>query len=62
MGCGCKLSPLEKVDKRIQSVGFGRLAVSEVRLIDNFIKDKLGLIPQSNQERIDLYGRAKQTS
>jgi len=62
MGCGCKLSPLEKVDKRIQSVGFGRLAVSEIRLIDNLIKDKLGLMPTSQQERIDLYGRAKQTN
>jgi hypothetical protein len=62
MGCGCKLSPLEKVDQRIKSVGFQRLAVSEIRLIDNFIMSKLGEVPNTPQERIDLYGRAKQTS
>jgi hypothetical protein len=61
MGCGCKLSPLEKVDKRIQAVGFNRLAVSEIRLIDNLIMAKLGVSPTTAQERIELYGRAKQT-
>jgi hypothetical protein len=62
MGCGCKLSPLEKVDKRIQVVGFNRLALSEIKLIDNFIMNKLGQSPTTPQDRIDLYGRAKQTN
>lgn len=59
--CSCKLSPLEKVDKRIQVVGWNRLALSEFKLIDNFIFDKIGERPNTPDERIALYGRAKNT-
>jgi hypothetical protein len=59
MGCGCKLSPLDKVDKRLQSSGWNRLTLSEFKLIDNFINEKLGTRPNTPDERIDMYGRAK---
>lgn len=61
MGCGCKQNPLQKVEGRIGSRGWGSIANSELRLIDEFIFSKLGVRPTNQQERIDMYGTAKST-
>lgn len=58
--CSCKQTPLQKVEARIASRGWGNIANSELRLIDEFIFTKLGVRPSTQQERIDLYGAAKQ--
>jgi hypothetical protein len=57
--CSCKQSPLQKVESRLASRGWGNIANSELRLIDEFIFSKLGVRPSSSQERIDMYGNAK---
>jgi hypothetical protein len=57
--CSCKNTPLQKVEGRIASRGWGNIANSELRLIDEFIFTKLGLRPSTQQERIDMYGTAK---
>jgi hypothetical protein len=57
--CSCKMTPLQRVEKRIQSVGWTRLANSELGLVDIFIQQKLGEYPSSPSERIEMYSRAK---
>jgi hypothetical protein len=57
--CSCKNTPLQKVEGRIASRGWGNIANSELRLIDEFIFTKLGVRPSTQQERIDMYGTAK---
>ncbi len=57
--CSCKLTPLQRVEKRIQSSGWTRLANSELGLVDIFIQQKLGSYPQTPSERIEMYNRAK---
>jgi hypothetical protein len=57
--CSCKQSPLQKVESRLASRGWGHIANSELRLIDEFIFTKLGVRPSTQQERIDMYGTAK---
>jgi hypothetical protein len=57
--CSCKQSPLQKVEGRLASRGWGNIANSELRLIDEFIFTKLGVRPSTQQERIDMYGTAK---
>jgi len=57
--CSCKQTPLQKVEARIASRGWGYIANSELRLIDQFIYTKLGVRPTSQEERIEMYGRAK---
>jgi hypothetical protein len=59
MGCSCKQTPLQKVERRIQSSGWTRLANSELGLIDIFIHTKLGEYPSNPTERIEMYNRAK---
>ena len=59
--CSCKNTPLQKVEGRIASRGWGSIANSELRLIDEFIFTKLGIRPFTAQERIDMYGNAKST-
>jgi len=59
--CSCKKNPLQKVEGRIASRGWGSIANSELRLIDEFIFSKLGVRPSTQQERIDMYGNAKST-
>lgn len=61
MGCGCKQNPLQKVEGRIGSRGWGSIANSELRLIDEFIFTKLGVRPSNQEERITMYGNAKST-
>jgi hypothetical protein len=57
--CSCKHTPLQKVEARIASRGWGSIANSELKLIDQFILLKLGVVPSTLQERIDMYGNAK---
>jgi hypothetical protein len=57
--CSCKNTPLQKVEGRIASRGWGNIANSELRLIDEFIFSKLGVRPSSPEERIEMYGTAK---
>jgi hypothetical protein len=59
--CSCKQNPLQKVESRIASRGWGHIANSELRLIDQFIFTKLNERPGSQEERIEMYGRAKTT-
>ena len=57
--CSCKMTPLQRVEKRIQSGGWTRLANSELGLIDIFIQQKLSEYPNSPSERLEMYNRAK---
>ena len=57
--CSCKMTPLQKVERRIQAGGFDRLAPSELVILDQFIFGKLGIQPSNMEERKDLYGRAR---
>lgn len=59
--CSCKQTPLQKVEARIASRGWGNIANSELRLIDEFIFTKLGVRPSTQEERIEKYGAAKQS-
>lgn len=59
--CSCKNTPLQKVEGRIASRGWGSIANSELRIIDEFVFTKLGVRPSTQQERIDMYGNAKST-
>ena len=59
MGCGCKKTPLQKLEQKIAVRGWGRLAPSETAIIDAFIHEKLGIYPSSLDERYELYSKAK---
>ena len=59
MGCSCKLSPLEKLERKLATRGWNRLYPSETAIIDAFIFDKLSTYPSSPEERYDLYRQAK---
>jgi len=55
------MTPLQKVERRIQSSGWERLSPSETKIIDAYIFGRLGgITPSTPEERIELYGRAKQ--
>lgn len=58
--CNCKMTPLQKVESRIASRGWNYIANSELRLIDTFIQQKLNEVPSNMEQRIEMYGRAKQ--
>jgi hypothetical protein len=58
--CSCKQTPLQKVEMRMAVRGWNALALSELELIDNFIFSKLGVKPNGQEERTEMYGRAKQ--
>lgn len=60
MGCGCKGTPLQRVEIRITSVGWNRLMKSELAVVDSFIFQTLGVRPTTPEERISLYTQAKQ--
>lgn len=60
MGCGCKGTPLQRVEIRITSVGWNKLMRSELAVVDSFIFQKLNVKPTSMEERITLYTQAKQ--
>ena len=57
--CSCKQTPLQKVEMRLSVKGWNGIANSELRLIDQFIYQKLGVMPSTQEERVELYGRAK---
>jgi len=59
MGCGCKKTPLQRIESKIQTRGFTKLAPSETAVLDAFIFDKLGEYPTSASNRIELYQKAK---
>lgn len=59
MGCGCRRTPLQRVESRIQSRGWTNLYPSEIAVIDAFIHNKLNQYPTSPSERITLYTEAK---
>lgn len=59
MGCGCKKTPLMRIEARMVGSGWAKLANSELGVIDAFIFDKLGLYPNGMAERISMYGDAK---
>lgn len=59
MGCSCGKSPLQKLDARIRSWGWVQLTPSYLRIADEFIQEKLGVLPSNMEERIDLYKKAK---
>lgn len=59
MACGCKKTPLEKIEQKIATRGWTRLANSENAIIDAFIFDKLGVYPNSVSQRIELYTKSK---
>jgi hypothetical protein len=58
--CSCKQTPLQKVEMRMAVRGWKSLAISELQLIDEFIMKKLGVAPANQEERTEMYGRAKQ--
>jgi hypothetical protein len=59
MGCGCKQTPLQRVETRLKSRGWTNLYPSEVAVIDAFIHNALGQYPTTASERISLYTDAK---
>lgn len=58
--CNCRQTPLQKVERQIQTSGWARLAGSQMTIIDQFIFSMLGVYPSTNEERPDLYSQAKQ--
>ena len=60
MPCGCKASPIKRVEIRITSVGWNKLMRSELAVVDSFIFQKLNVSPSTMEERISLYTQAKQ--
>jgi hypothetical protein len=59
MGCGCKKTPLEKLEQKISTRGWTRLYPSETAIIDAFIYEKLNIYPTNVDDRIELYKQAK---
>lgn len=57
--CSCKQTPLQKVEARVASRGWSYIANSELKLIDEFIFQKLGDRPSNMEQRIEMYGTAK---
>jgi hypothetical protein len=45
---------------RLATRGWSKIMGSEIRLVDEFIFNKLNLLPANQQEREEMYGRAKQ--
>lgn len=62
MPCSCKKTPLQKLEQKITTRGWTRLAPSETAIIDAFIFEKLGEYPTSASNRIELYQKAKSIS
>lgn len=59
MGCSCGKTPLQKLENRLRSWGWVQLTPAYLRIADEFIMDKLGVLPKDMEERIDLYQKAK---
>lgn len=57
--CSCKQTPLQKTEMRMAVKGWDKLALSELELIDEFIFSKIGVRPNNQEERTEMYGRAK---
>jgi len=58
-GCSCKKSPIQKLDMRIRSWGWNGLTPSYLRIADEFIQKKLGVLPTDMEDRQRLYQEAK---
>jgi len=59
MGCSCKQTPLQRTERKIQYWGWGGLAPSDLKVLDNFIFSKLGVYPTSDEERQTYYSQSK---
>jgi len=58
MACSCS-DPIKKMEARVLSRGFEKMSNSDIRLMDNYIYDKLGVRPTTIDERKNLYAEAK---
>jgi hypothetical protein len=59
MGCGCKQTPLQRLEQRIRSWGWVQLTPPYLRIADEFIFGKMGVLPKDMNERIDLFNKSK---
>lgn len=60
--CNCKLTPLQRTERKIQYWGWNKLANSDLKVLDNFIYSVLQLTPSTMEERQSLYSQAKNTT
>ena len=57
--CNCKMTPLQKAERRLVVNGWSKMAPSDMKLIDGYIHMVLGVYPTTQQEREELYQTAK---
>lgn len=60
MGCSCGKTPLQKLENRLRSWGWANLTLSYLKIADDFIFGKLGVLPTDMDNRIELYKQAKE--
>lgn len=59
MGCSCKQTPFQKLERRLISSGWSAMTQSDYLLLGEYIFGKLGVRPKDNQETQILYPEAK---
>ena len=60
MGCSCKKTPLQRVERKIQYWGWEGLAPSDIKVVDSYIQSVFKVLPTTDEERKIFYTRAKQ--
>jgi len=59
-GCSCKKSTLEKLEMRLRSWGWANLTIPYLKIADDYIFSRLGVLPTDMDNRIELYKKAKE--
>lgn len=57
--CSCKSTPIQRLETRLVSRGWGAMNPSDYQLINEFIFQKLGVRPETYQETQLLFNEAK---
>lgn len=57
--CSCKQTPIQRLETRLKSRGWADMRQSDYNLLKQFIIDKLGVVPENDEQIRNLYPEAR---
>ncbi len=57
--CSCKMTPIQRLETRLKSRGWADMRQSDYNLLKQFIIDRLGVVPENEEQIRNLYPDAR---
>jgi hypothetical protein len=57
--CSCKRTPIQRLETRLKSRGWADMRQSDYNLLKQFIIDRLGVVPENDEQIRNLYPDAR---